>query len=98
MNRDQKIYEKINQSIRLLCDVYDLLNEKVESNKNSSDENLLLSIKDFIKKHSSFTEGAIRYYIHQNVNNFKEKVIRKVAKRIYINEKLFFEWVNENDR
>lgn len=97
MNRDQKIYEKINQSIRLLCDVYDLLNEKVDVIENSSNENILLPIKDFTKKHPTFTEGAIRNYIYQNVNNFKEKVIRKVGSRVYINEKLFFEWINDKE-
>lgn len=96
MNRDKQIYEKINQAVRLLCDVYDLLNQEVGFKNSDSNQTSLFTITQFINKYPTFTQGQIRHYIHQNINNFNEKVIRRVGKRILINDSLFFKWIEEN--
>lgn len=92
MNRDQQIHEKINQAVRLLCDVYELLNKKEES---KNDQKILLTISQFVKKHSSFSHAQIRNYIFNNIKNFNEKVTRRVGKRIFIDEDLFFKWMGD---
>ena len=96
MSRDKEIYKKINDAVKILCDVYDLLNEKEEKIIDKENPNLI-SVGEFSKIYPTFTQGAIRNYIHVNLNNFNEKVTRRVGKRILINEKLFFEWVNDNE-
>ena len=44
------------------------------------------------------TVGAIRQLIFLDTNNFKEKVIRRIGKRLYIKTPNFFEWVEENNK
>ena len=39
------------------------------------------------------TTGALRQLVFYNTNNFANKVIRKIGKRIYIKVSAFFEWV-----
>lgn len=97
MNRDQQIQMKINEAVRLLCDVYDILAIQEERQFTPDKENLL-SIKDFCKKNTFITNGAIRMYIHENRNNFNEKVVVRIGKKILLKEKCFFEWMNENNK
>jgi len=92
MNKNQKIYEKINQAVRLLCDVYDILNEKEEI-EVSDDKDKLLKISQFLKLYPEFTQGQIRWYIHQNIKDFNEKVTIRLGTKIFIKEKEFFQWI-----
>lgn len=41
--------------------------------------------------------ASIRQLIYFNVDNFNEKVLRRVGKRLYINIPAFFEWVEETN-
>lgn len=91
MNKDKKIYEKINQAVRLLCDVYEILNEEHEEIKTESGK--LFKISQFLELHPEYTAGQIRNYIFQNINNFNEKVTVRIARNIFIKEKDFFRWL-----
>ncbi len=96
MNRDKQIYKKINDAVKILCEVYDILNSNEEIN-NNDDKNInkFLAISEFTKKYPEFTQGKLRHFIHQNTNNFKEKCISRVGTKIYIREDAFFDWINE---
>ncbi len=98
MNKEKEIYQKINEAVKILCDVYDILNanENMDIEKKDKEKSDLMSIKQFLTLHDQFTDAQIRHYIYQNINNFKEKVTRRIGKKIYLNEKLFFEWIEEN--
>lgn len=42
--------------------------------------------------------GALRQLIFHDPDNFVEKVVRKIGKRLYIKVPAFFEWVEETNR
>jgi hypothetical protein len=65
----------------------------------------LLTVKQFTEKHRAFTNGAIRNFIHrakprrhrggEQLGNGFDAVIRRVGRRVYLNEAAFFEWVDK---
>lgn len=94
MSRDEAIYKKLNEAIRTLADIYDILNTKEDVPSNPKEKGTdLLTIKAFCEKYPTFTQGAIRFYIHDNKKQFKERVCLKMGKRIYIREAEFFKWI-----
>ncbi len=55
----------------------------------------LLTIKQFCSEHPAFTEGGLRHLIfNENINGF-HKCIRRIGRRVLIDEAAFFEWVND---
>lgn len=42
--------------------------------------------------------SSIRQLIFFNTDNFNEKVLRRIGKRLYINIPAFFAWVEENSK
>lgn len=42
--------------------------------------------------------GALRQYNFHNTNGFRDKVIRKIGKRLYINIQAFWDWADSNKR
>ena len=57
----------------------------------------LLTVKQFAKKHPAFSEAALRSFIFQagsvvKPNGF-EVAVRRVGRRVLIDEKTFFEWI-----
>lgn len=50
---------------------------------------------DYLRYPSS---GAVRQYIFNNTNGFKDKVVRYLGKRQYLNMSAFFKWVDESSR
>lgn len=98
MSRDQEIYKKVNEAIRTLADIYELLSEDREAVTHDRQNNRdFLTIKGLCEKHPIFSQPMIRNYIHQNMRDFKEKVCVRVGKRIYIKEGSFFEWIAEGE-
>lgn len=91
--KNNRIYDKINEAVRLLCDVYDILNEEEEEIITDPVEDTLLKISKFLKKYPDFTNGQIRNYIHQNLKDFNEKVTVRLGTTIFIKEKAFFQWI-----
>src|SRR5215208_295802 len=51
-----------------------------------------LSVKEFVKKHPSYTEGGLRWLLfHRRTNGLETAVIRH-GRRLLIDERKFFEW------
>ena len=44
------------------------------------------------------TTGALRQLVFYNNNDFKNKVLRYIGKRIYIKVSAFNEWIEENSQ
>jgi len=42
--------------------------------------------------------GALRQYDFHNTNGFRDKVTRKIGKRLYINVQAFWDWADSNKR
>lgn len=62
------------------------------------EENPYLSIRDFAKKYSTFTESSIRWLIYNNTAKFNEIVVRRVGKsKILLSVKDFWRWIEEQN-
>ena len=55
----------------------------------------LLSVRDFSKKHSFMSEDSIRWLLFKNKPGLEECLVR-VSRRIYIKEKDFFNFLQQN--
>lgn len=55
----------------------------------------ILTVKQFSEKHSAFPIGGLRHLIfHEHENGF-HKCVKRVGRRVLIDEQAFFEWVTE---
>ena len=65
-----------------------------------SEDNPYLSVREFAKKFSTFTEASIRWLIYNNTTNFNKIVVRRIGKtKILLSVKDFWRWIEEqNDR
>jgi|JFJP01.1.fsa_nt_gi hypothetical protein len=53
-----------------------------------------LTIKDFSRKYSAFTENSLRWLIFNRVTNGFNSCFRKVGKRVLIDEAAFFSQID----
>lgn len=53
----------------------------------------LITIQDWKKHHEWPPEGGLRHLIFNRHKNGFAKVVKKVGKRVLIDEAAFFEWV-----
>jgi hypothetical protein len=59
----------------------------------------LLTVKQFAQKHPAFSEASLRFNIFHESKNGLDKVIKRVGRKILINEEAFFAWVeDQNER
>lgn len=58
----------------------------------------LIPVSEFNNVYQWPSIGALRQLIFYNTDNFVEKVVRKIGKRLYIKVPAFFEWVEETNR
>lgn len=57
----------------------------------------LLTVRQFSEKHPAFPEGGLRYNIfHADTNGFK-KCIRRVGRKILLDEGEVFRWIDEQN-
>lgn len=54
----------------------------------------LLPVKEWRNYHRWPTENALRHYIKRSHTNGFEAVIRRIGRRVLIDEQAFFHWVN----
>lgn len=54
----------------------------------------LLTVKNFSLKYPSFSESSLRWLIFNQASNGFSSVIRKVGRRVLIDEIQFFNWVD----
>jgi len=53
----------------------------------------LLTVKQFARKHSAFSEASLRYHIfHEEMNGLSSALVR-VGRKILIKEDAFFDWI-----
>ena len=78
------------------CNPRNSLKDYSESivNKYREDENFYLSIRDFAKKYSTWTESSIRWLIYNNTEGFEDMVVRRVGKvKILLSVSDFWKWI-----
>lgn len=65
--------------------------------KETSTERSLLTVRQLSQKHQAFPEGGIRYNVfHAHTNGFN-KCIRRIGRKVLIDETAFFLWVDEQN-
>lgn len=57
----------------------------------------LIPVSEFNNFYTYPSVGALRQLIFYNTDNFVDKVIRRIGKRLYIKAPAFFEWVEETN-
>lgn len=57
----------------------------------------LIPVSEFNNFYAYPTVGSLRQLIFYNTDNFVDKVIRRIGKRLYIKAPAFFEWVEETN-
>jgi hypothetical protein len=57
----------------------------------------LLTINQFVENHSFATHGGLRHLIFNATNNGFHKVIKRIGKRVLIDENQFFAWVESQN-
>lgn len=59
-----------------------------------------LSIRDFAKTYTSWTESSIRWLIYNNTNGFNDAVVRRIGKsKILLSVSDFWNWIEkQNER
>lgn len=55
----------------------------------------LLTVKLLVKKYPWLTEGGIRHFLFHMNENGLYKAVRKMGRRILIDETSFFAWIDE---
>lgn len=56
----------------------------------------LLTVSQFSKRHSAFSEGGLRHLIF-NADKFKfNSVIVRIGRRVLLDEQRFFEWARKD--
>lgn len=58
----------------------------------------LIPVSEFNNFFAYPTIGSLRQLIFYNTDNFVEKVIRRIGKRLYVKVPAFFEWVEQSNR
>lgn len=57
----------------------------------------LLTISQWTREHNWPPQGGLRYLIFNEKTNGFHKVIKRIGKRVLIDENAFFEWVNQQN-
>lgn len=58
----------------------------------------LLTVRQFANRHNAFTEAGLRYLIFNASTNGMEKCLRRIGRRVLIDETQFFEWIELNNK
>jgi hypothetical protein len=53
-----------------------------------------LTVKQMAAKHPAFSEASLRYHIFNETKNGIDKAIKRVGRKILIDENLFFDWLD----
>lgn len=54
-----------------------------------------LTVKQMAAKHPAFSEASLRYHIFHETKNGIDKVIKRIGRKILIDEDLFFQWLED---
>lgn len=53
-----------------------------------------LTVKQVAAKHPAFSEAALRYYIFNEKQNGLSGAIRRIGRKVLINEERFLNWID----
>lgn len=56
----------------------------------------LMTVKQFCEKHPAFTQGGLRYLIFNAKLNGFDLCLKRVGRRVLIDEEIFLELINKN--
>jgi hypothetical protein len=57
-----------------------------------------LTMKQWLEKYQSIPEGGIRHLIFTNRNNFNARVVKKLGRKILLDEEAFLDFINEHSK
>lgn len=67
-------------------------------NQETQSTRVLSTVRQFSVRHPAFPEGGLRYWIfHADKNGF-DKVIRRAGRKVLIDEKSFFTWLDDQNQ
>lgn len=55
----------------------------------------LLTVRQFVQRHPAFTQGSLRYLIFNANTNGMNTCLRRIGRRVLIDEEAFFTWVRK---
>jgi hypothetical protein len=58
----------------------------------------LMSVQQFATEHPAFSQSALRHLIFDAERNGFRSVIRRVGRKILLDERSFFEWVERQNQ
>lgn len=58
----------------------------------------LLTVRQFVQRHPAFTQGGLRYLIFNAHCNGMSVCLRRIGRRVLIDEAAFFAWVEKANR
>ena len=61
-------------------------------------EKIFLTIKQWLSKYEAIPEGGIRHLIFTNRDNFNERVVKKLGRKILLDEHAFLAFINEHTK
>lgn len=74
-----------------------MIGEDVMSQDISLIQRNLLTVRQFSQKHPAFPEGGLRYSIFHSENNGFSKCIRRIGRKVLLDESKVFEWIDEQN-
>jgi|694.fasta_scaffold04531_17 hypothetical protein len=76
------------------------MEEKIKtSSQNDHTQCPYLTIRDFAKQYSTWTESSIRWLIYNNTAGFNEIVVRRVGKnKILLSIVDFWKWIEQQNQ
>ena len=57
-----------------------------------------LSMNQWLEKYQSIPKGGIRHLIFTNRDNFNGKVVKKIGRKILLDEEAFLDFINEHSK
>lgn len=67
-------------------------------NQVQKPERTLLTVRQFSEKHPAFTEGSLRFNIFNAHRNGFKQCIRRIGRKILLDESEFFRWVDAQNK
>ncbi len=57
-----------------------------------------LTLRQWLNKYSAIPEGGIRHLIFTNKDNFNSRVVKKLGRKILLDEQAFLSYIDEHSK
>ena len=57
-----------------------------------------LTMKQWLEKYQGIPKGGIRHLIFTNKDNFNNRVVKKLGRKILLDEEAFLDFINEHSK